>query len=176
MYRRIVRAGVGALERSEKGDISVAEYSSGGERVDVLAPGSKIMSLTYGVNKDTRKPVDENVYMWGTSMASPMVSGVAALVFKANPSLSGAQVKKAICDMDKSSKAFAGKDGNTTPSRPMVDAELAVKRAKDLKGDAGELTERYKKEDEEEEISFLDPQSAFRTLQLSAAAVDVREV
>jgi subtilisin family serine protease len=64
----------------------VAGYSNyGKETVDVFAPGSQIYS-TY--------PKETYEYAQGTSMASPLVAGVAALVFSQYPNLSAAQVKE----------------------------------------------------------------------------------
>ena len=64
----------------------VAEYSNYGKNtVDVFAPGSQIYS-TY--------PKDKYEFASGTSMAAPLVAGVAALVFSQYPNLSAAQVKQ----------------------------------------------------------------------------------
>ena len=97
VYNRIIV--VGALDK----DLSIAEYSNGGSRTDIYAPGSKIFSTyidykgknTYG---NTYKDQDDHKdYYWsGTSMATPHVSGVAAMVWSANRSLTGAQVKDII--------------------------------------------------------------------------------
>ncbi len=68
------------------GSTMVASYSNYGKNtVDVFAPGSEIYS-TY--------PKESYEFASGTSMAAPLVSGVAALVFSQYPSLSAAQVKQ----------------------------------------------------------------------------------
>lgn len=66
---------------------SIASFSQCGDRVDVLAPGVDIYSCV------------KNGYsnMSGTSMAAPHVSGVASLLFSANPGLSANDVKNIIC-------------------------------------------------------------------------------
>ncbi len=87
VYDRIIV--VGAVDY----DLNVAAYSDGGNRVDIYAPGgdgdkkewvySTLQNNKYG-------------YMKGTSMAAPHVSGVAAMVWSANNSLTGAEVKNAV--------------------------------------------------------------------------------
>ena len=68
------------------GSTMVASYSNYGKNtVDVFAPGTEIYS-TY--------PKESYEFASGTSMAAPLVSGVAALVFSQYPSLSAAQVKQ----------------------------------------------------------------------------------
>ena len=72
------------------GSSIVAGYSNYGKKtVDVFAPGSRIYS-TY--------PEGNYEFAQGTSMASPLVAGVAALVFSQYPKLSAAQVKRIIMD------------------------------------------------------------------------------
>ncbi|MDB9873664.1 S8 family peptidase [Flavobacteriaceae bacterium] len=68
------------------GSTLAASYSNYGKNtVDVFAPGSQIYS-TY--------PKNSYEFASGTSMASPMVAGVAALIFSQYPNLSAAQVKQ----------------------------------------------------------------------------------
>ena len=66
-------------------------YNYGKPFVDVFAPGILIAS-TY--------PVDSGGYMYmsGTSMATPHVSGLAALILSIRNDLSGEEVKKYIMD------------------------------------------------------------------------------
>ena len=71
---------------SSYGSSILAEYSNYGKNtVDVFAPGSQIYS-TY--------PKQTYEYAQGTSMASPLVAGVAALIFSQYPKLGAAQVKE----------------------------------------------------------------------------------
>ncbi len=68
------------------GSTLAASYSNYGKNtVDVFAPGSQIYS-TY--------PKNSYEFASGTSMASPLVAGVAALIFSQYPNLSAAQVKQ----------------------------------------------------------------------------------
>ncbi len=120
----------------------IAYFSNyGKESVDVFAPGVKIYSTvphSYGFHD-------------GTSMASPVVTGIAALIRSYYPQLSAEQVKTAI---EKSVKPFTGEvnkpgDYNSTEQASMselsksggfVNADAAVEFAATLKPDAKEKT------------------------------------
>ena len=87
---------VGALD-PEYGSDMVASYSNyGAINVDVFAPGTDIYSTI---------PNNKYEFMPGTSMASPAVAGVAALIRSQYPSLSASQVKKVILESGLSTKA-----------------------------------------------------------------------
>ena len=78
---------VGALNLLD-GDNSVASFSNYGARsVDILAPGVQIYSTA---------PANTYAYAQGTSMASPVVAGVASLLRSYFPSLTATQVKDII--------------------------------------------------------------------------------
>ena len=80
---------VGALN-VEYGSKMVAPFSNYGKKnVDVFAPGMKIYATT---------PNQSYEYLQGTSMASPNVAGVAALIRSYYPNLTAAQVKQIIMD------------------------------------------------------------------------------
>jgi subtilisin family serine protease len=80
---------VGALN-AEYGTKMVAPFSNYGQyNVDVFAPGMKIYATI---------PNQEYKYLQGTSMASPNVAGVAAMIRSYYPKLTAAQVKKVIID------------------------------------------------------------------------------
>ncbi|UAB86376.1 S8 family peptidase [Zunongwangia sp. SCSIO 43204] len=80
---------VGALNY-DYGSKLVADFSNYGKKnVDVFAPGNKIWSTT---------PNNEYEYLQGTSMASPAVAGVAAMIRSYFPKLTAPQVKKIIMD------------------------------------------------------------------------------
>lgn len=71
-----------------KGEL-VADFSNYGNRTcDVFAPGEKIYSTLPGGNKYG--------FLQGTSMAAPVVAGLAALIWSYYPELTAAQVKEAI--------------------------------------------------------------------------------
>ncbi|MCC7179475.1 MAG: S8 family serine peptidase [Acidobacteria bacterium] len=80
-----------------------ATFSNYGKKVDIAAPGVNIYSTvpdnTYGFND-------------GTSMASPHVAGVAALVWSKNPDLTNADVRtcveSSVDDIDPKNPGFGG--------------------------------------------------------------------
>lgn len=121
---------VGSLSEKEDGGLEVSKSSkwasSCGTRVDVLAPGSDIYNATYSTTDegDASIPFSDYGYKSGTSRATPMVAGVAALVKSADPELKGDQIKRIICET--ASGSYADETG---VSRGQVDAEAAVKKA-----------------------------------------------
>lgn len=80
---------IGALNYKYGSEL-VANFSNYGvANVDVFAPGVKIWSTT---------PLNTYEYLQGTSMASPAVAGVAAMLRSYYPSLSAKQVKQILMD------------------------------------------------------------------------------
>ncbi|MDO5606938.1 MAG: S8 family peptidase [Capnocytophaga sp.] len=78
---------VGALNYTFDKNL-VASFSNFGQRnVDIFSPGVKIWSTA---------PENSYKFLQGTSMASPEVAGLAALIRSYFPNLTAAQVKKAI--------------------------------------------------------------------------------
>lgn len=148
---------VGALETTSPGIYQVARYSAGGSRVDVVAPGSYVYSTSPCIpgwqsrqeagildqiaaslaeQDDAYEDMVGNGYVagYGSSFATPIVSGVAALVWSINPTLSGDEVKSIICSTATVNLGYPKDDPeilyayNIDPAqtRGMVDAEAAV--------------------------------------------------
>ena len=90
VYDRIIVVGSLTKNKSVSSGVTVSDFSNGGTRTDIYAPGEKIYSTYH------KKFTDYYDYLSGTSMATPHVSGVAAMVWSANNSLTGAQVKNII--------------------------------------------------------------------------------
>ncbi len=83
---------VGAIENEGNGKYDICDFSQCGKRVDVLAPGKDIFSTVKIRNKSG---YDNDT---GTSMATPLVSGVASLIYSLKPNIKGPTVKDVICN------------------------------------------------------------------------------
>lgn len=107
------------------GTTTRSSFSSYGSWCDISAPGESILS-SYLENGTT----DRYAYMGGTSMASPVVAGVAAMVRAANPRLSAVQVRN-IINATAVDLHTPGKDAQS--GYGAIDAQAAVAEA--LKAD-----------------------------------------
>ncbi|MCB0465356.1 MAG: S8 family peptidase [Aequorivita sp.] len=100
---------VGALNYKYGSEL-IANFSNYGKtNVDVFAPGVKIWSTT---------PLNTYEFLQGTSMASPEVAGVAAMIRSYYPKLSAKQVKQIIMDsgLTTNTKVVLGGDKSNTAS------------------------------------------------------------
>ena len=100
---------VGALNYKYGSEL-VANFSNYGKNnVDVFAPGVKIWATT---------PLDTYEFLQGTSMASPAVAGVAAMVRSYYPNLSAKQVKEILMSsgLTTNTKVVLGGDESNTDS------------------------------------------------------------
>ena len=79
---------VGASGDPKAGGLTASFSNYGKKQVDVFAPGVKIYSTVPGGNTYQ--------FLQGTSMASPVVAGLAAFILEYYPNLSPEQVKYAI--------------------------------------------------------------------------------
>jgi cell wall-associated protease len=80
---------VGALNYKYGSDLLATFSNYGKVNVDVFSPGVKIWATT---------PLDTYAFLQGTSMASPNVAGVAAMIRSYYPKLSAKQVKQILMD------------------------------------------------------------------------------
>ncbi|MBQ6380013.1 MAG: S8 family serine peptidase [Clostridia bacterium] len=98
-------------------------FSNFGIEKDITAPGQDVMSTL---------PGDDYNILSGTSMASPVVAAVAALVLDANPNLTPAQVYNILCASAKQPARITTRF-NIDTGYGNVDAEAAVRAAKAAK-------------------------------------------
>lgn len=124
---------VGALSFTTGPDM-VASFSNYGKKsVDIFSPGVRIYSTA---------PDNNYEFADGTSMASPVMAGVAALIRSYYPKLSAKQVKKAILQNGNVSNMRVTKPGSseTVPfsqlskSGSYVNAVKALEAASKMKG------------------------------------------
>ena len=92
---------VGATYPADQQVMAMAPYSSAGAVVAIWAPGGRV-----GCNQPTcgifsTGYATDYVESAGTSMAAPMVTGLAALIWQTNPGLTAADVKRLILLQDK---------------------------------------------------------------------------
>lgn len=103
------------------------QYSNVGDRVDICAPGNGVLSTDIKDN-------DYYSFMSGTSMATPVVTGICGLVWSINPSFTGAQVKHIVCSQEtagpvvRATTAQEFDSVNYTDKR-LVNAKLCVEKA-----------------------------------------------
>jgi serine protease len=110
-----------------------AYYSNFGNIVDVAAPGGA-MNVNTGngvlstLNTGTTTPAnDAYAYYQGTSMATPHVAGVAALMLSVNPSLTPAQVETTLRNTTRAFPATCNQCGTG-----IVNARAAVVSAQNV--------------------------------------------
>ena len=126
---------VGASGDPKAGGLTASFSNYGKTEVDVFAPGVRIYSTTPGGNTYQN--------LQGTSMASPVIAGLAAFILEYYPSLSAAQVKMVI---EKSSQQPADKVktpgtgklvslSDISKSGGLANAYEAIKLASTLKGE-----------------------------------------
>ncbi|KAF2956124.1 S8 family serine peptidase [Marinitoga sp. 38H-ov] len=84
--------GVGASDVND----NVAEFSTRGDSVSVLAPGVQILSTIPVDSSDVSPLYGPFAYWNGTSMASPYVSALAALLWEKHPNATAYQIRKLI--------------------------------------------------------------------------------
>ncbi len=108
---------VGAINKSY-GENVIANFSNFGKiNVDVFAPGEEIYATV---------PNNKYKYLQGTSMASPNVAGVAALIRSYYPKLKASQVKQILMDSGVALPATV-KLGETEEAKPASETSTTGK-------------------------------------------------
>lgn len=112
---------VGAAQIMKDGTYQQAIFSNTGANVDICAPGYDVYSTAVG---------SKYIYLNGTSMAAPHVTGVCGITWAANPELTGAEVKQIVCSSTKDT-VYDNPSRNHpgTDTYKMVNAKLSVEAA-----------------------------------------------
>lgn len=116
LRRRIIV--VGSIANAGSDTYTISSFSNIGDRIDIMAPGSDILS-TVPVETDS----SNYRLMSGTSMASPAVASVVAMMYQVNPALKAGNIKYIIRNC--STKSVS--DGTLT--YPIPDAVECCKEA-----------------------------------------------
>ena len=95
--------GVAAVDKYDR----KADFSNyGAECIDITAPGSKAYSTLFYAPAYADFQEYYSGYWSGTSIATPIVSGVAALIKSVNPQLSGAQLRDILLEHSEDISTF----------------------------------------------------------------------
>ena len=122
------------------GNYQLAVSSNYGRNISVCAPGTAILS-TYPMGSAYE-------YLSGTSMAAPVVSGVAAMVWSVDQDMTAAQVKDII--LSTASEPVLSRMPDDYGTYRMINAEAAVEKALGVRANKPETPA------EEEEGGFWD--------------------
>lgn len=97
----------------------LTKFSNAGAQATIAAPGKSIYST-----------VNNTYASWGgTSMAAPIVTGIAGLVWSVNSDFTGADVKDIVVSTARDSVSDNLESPNTTGDMRLVNAKLAVEEA-----------------------------------------------
>lgn len=115
---------VASADNDGNGEYTQSDFTNVGNAVTIAAPGSEVYSCSTDGGYE---------YLSGTSMAAPVVTGIASLVWSVNPDFTGAEVKDILCTST-GSVAKINRDYEyfyevDLMDYPMVNAKLAVEEA-----------------------------------------------
>ena len=119
---RILIVGAAENTRDEDGNYQMATFSNFGSTVDICAPGEQIYTaVPGGYVEDSR----------GTSLAAPLVTGSAALLWSLDSALSAPEVRSLLLE-NATVQAYAGK--GQTGTYPMLHIGQAAQALLEQKG------------------------------------------
>lgn len=127
---------VGAVKNEKSySQFYLTDFSNYGPVVDICAPGDKVFSTLSLIDEQEDDSENNNGKLYGnmrgTSMAAPMVSGAAALVWSVNPELTAPEVKGILVSCLRDGALGVGDDAGST--YPMLNVGMAVKKAAAMK-------------------------------------------
>jgi len=126
-----------------------ASYSNYGIKVEIAAPGSHILSLKAGgtsVGSCSSHSNSKYKYCGGTSMATPLVSGAAVLVWEQNGSLTNAQVMQILME---NTASFSP---DQYSGRGLLNANKAVNNPSTAASEVSEVTSRMSVDMDEQTV------------------------
>ena len=103
MSKNIVTVGCHDLNYSKEGVTLCETYSGRGpstyslKKPDIVAPGTNIVSTSYQCRRNGKKFIDIYEAKSGTSFATPLVSGAAALLLEKKKNLTPDEIKYRLC-------------------------------------------------------------------------------
>ncbi len=117
-------ANIISVAATDENDALTGYSNFGAQRVHIGAPGGTGPKPIISSYKENPRHV-QYVGLTGTSMAAPLVAGIAAEVWSANPRLTNIQLRKILIDTGKPSAALAGR----IQSGKVIDAQAAMAAA-----------------------------------------------
>lgn len=116
-----------------------ADFSNYGNRVDIVAPGVNIYSTVPGNKYENQHSfgflgIGGRGTWDGTSMAAPHVSGIVAMCYAINPSLTGNQIKNIIINSSEVSVTDNNNGHEPSLNYPIANANNAVELALSTEG------------------------------------------
>lgn len=160
--QRILIVGSVKNRKDQDGYYEMASSSNYGGQVDICAPGVEIYSTVLNNSYENKN---------GTSMAAPLVSGAAALVWSINPSLTAPEVRSILVECT-TTKAI-----DTLKTYPMLNVGKAAERAVELldaQAEAGVDYESYLKNTLIPEYGLMSDE--YQKFDLTKTGVDVSKI
>ncbi len=108
-----------------------SEFSDYNQAKDISAPGAWIISTITDERDSNSAPDEGYAYLSGTSMASPLVAGVAALIWADNDQLTADQVYESIVATAAEVNPAVNDHRGETGSAGAIDAAAAIGYARD---------------------------------------------
>lgn len=107
-------------------DYALSPFSNYGAQIDICAPGSNVYSTLPHTDGNTGTYGEKS----GTSMATPIVTGICAMVWSARPELTAPDVRHLVCgSINEEIMIGASYNHPQNVSYPLVNAQKAVEAA-----------------------------------------------
>lgn len=137
---------VGSITREHEGNVYQMDPAVNyGDAVDIYAPGVEILS-TVAYDAQNVLDLDSTGVLSGTSMAAPIVSGAAALVWSADKSLSASEVRDLLLNhhLYTAAGSYSGSRYSNVPVVDVCEAVKAVLGTPETDRGSGTASDPYK--------------------------------